>query len=117
MNDPNAMRAADTPPPACSTIHGFDGAWAHGLNRRSVHFSYGVFPLVRTKDGQRWKRGKVIVRVWGNSSNADAVKAEAKRICDALDAGTYTGPKRVMVPWSNEKAHFSEVSNSERRIK
>ena len=83
-------------------IHGFDGACAPGgVYCSHNRFSYGVFPLVPTKDGQRWKRGKVIVRVMGSTANADAVKAEAKRICDALDAGTYTGPKRVVVPWSN----------------
>jgi hypothetical protein len=80
------------------TIYGFDGSCAPDGNWCAHNtFSYGVFPLVRTADGQRWKRGKVLVRVSGHSSNAEAVKAAAKRICDALDAGTYTGPKRVVV--------------------
>lgn len=82
---------------AGSAIHGFDGAWAHGLNRRSSTFSYGVFRLIRTSDGNGWKRGKVIVRVKGSVSYADAVKAEAARICAALDAGKYTGKKTVFV--------------------
>ena len=85
-------------------IHAFAGAWADGLHRRSETFSYGVFAMVRTADGQRWKRGKVLVRVSGYSGNADAVKSEAKRICDALDAGTYNGPKRVSVKWAKATA-------------
>lgn len=100
-NTTDTSRADGTVPALVRPIHGFDGAWAHGLHNRSETFSYGVFTMVRTADGQRWKRGKVLVRVSGHSSNAEAVKAEAKRICDALDAGTYSGPKRVFVPRSN----------------
>jgi hypothetical protein len=83
--------------------HGYAAACSAEAGWSYRTFSYGIFPLVSTADGKRVKRGKVVVRVVGSVANAAAVEAEARRICNALEAGTYAGPKRVTVRETRRK--------------
>ena len=78
-------------------IHGFDGQcspkndypWRHDT------FSLGVFEMLKRKSGAGYKRGRVLVRIKGWTSDPDPVYEEARRIKDLLDTGKYSGPKTV----------------------
>lgn len=61
-------------------------------------FSLGVFEWVPKAGGNGVKKGPVKVRVIGLVTNEAAVFAKAQEIADALDAGTYSGPKTVNIP-------------------
>lgn len=77
--------------------HGYDGQCSPRNEYKWRHdtFSLGIFPLIRRKSGQGWKRGAVIVRVKGWTSDPDAVYEKAQKIVELLDAGKYAGPKFV----------------------
>lgn len=79
--------------------HDFSGSCApRGHEHVSMRtFSVGIFQWVASIDPARPKKGKVKVRVRGWRDMADAVYAEARRICDLLDKGEYKGPKNVTV--------------------
>ena len=81
--------------------HGFSGACAPdsgGYWAGHYHtFSLGIFEWVNKASGQGLKKGPVRVRVSGDTNNAEAVNAKAEEIVRLLDAGIYSGPKRVRV--------------------
>lgn len=60
-------------------------------------FSLGIYPMISSKDGKRLKKGKVVVRVVGRTSDPHPARVKAQEIADKLTAGTYEGPKRVVV--------------------
>lgn len=78
--------------------HEYSGAYLprKGYTPNHATFSLGVFEWVPAKSGGV-KRSAVKVRVRGLCSNAAAVEAEAARVVNELDNGTYRGPKRVTV--------------------
>lgn len=79
--------------------HAFAGACDPTTNRphsQFTTFSVGIFPWMAKRSGGL-KRGKVVVRVYGDIGMAHKVHEKAAEICKALDAGTYEGPKRVNV--------------------
>jgi hypothetical protein len=57
----------------------------------------GVFEWVLTSNGKDVKRGPVKVRIQGRTDQPDAVYLKAIEVAKQLDAGTYTGPKRIRV--------------------
>jgi hypothetical protein len=61
-------------------------------------FSVGIFEWVPAKGGGV-KRGKAKVRVVGSPDRHASVFAKADEIVAQLDAGTYSGRKRVIVGW------------------
>ena len=65
----------------------------HDYSHRT--FSVGVFQWVAATAARRVKKGSALVRVSGPTSNPEAVYAKARAIVAELDAGTYSGPKRV----------------------
>ena len=80
--------------------HYFEGSCAPGTSpyaRQWDTFSVGIFEAISTADGKRIKKGKVKVRVKGLTRYPEAVIAKAREIVDAMDAGTYSGPKNVSV--------------------
>ena len=79
--------------------HGFRGSCApnEGETRFYSSFSLGVFEWVPKKTSPGYKIGKSKVRVAGQCYNSAAVYAKAREIVALLDAGTYSGPKRVEV--------------------
>lgn len=86
--------------------HGYDGQcsprntqyqWRHDT------FSLGIFPLIPRKTKVGYKRGAVIVRVKGWTSDPDAVYEKAQKIVELLDAGKYAGPKFVDARCGAEK--------------
>lgn len=78
--------------------HGYRGSHLpkEGYTPNHATFSLGVFEWVPAKSGGV-KRSAVKVRVRGLCSNAAAVEAEAARVANELNNGTYSGPKRVTV--------------------
>ena len=80
--------------------HYFEGSCAPGTSPYVLlwdTFSVGVFEAISTADGKHIKKGPVKVRVKGLTRYPDPVFAKAREIADALDAGTYSGPKNVSV--------------------
>ncbi len=79
--------------------HGFTaGACAptrpHDYSYRT--FSVGIFQWVMKNLALGTvRKGSALVRVSGPTSNPEAVYAKARAIVAELDAGTYSGPKRV----------------------
>ena len=81
--------------------HGFSGScapgaggfWAGHFNT----FSLGVFEMIPSKTKTGWKKGPVKVRVSGSTLDEKKVKAKAQEIVEALDSGTYKGPKKIKV--------------------
>jgi len=63
-----------------------------------------VFEWLPKASGKGLKKGPVKVRVSGPARFPDIVEREAKRVVAALDAGTYTGPKRITVHSSLKEA-------------
>lgn len=79
-------------------LHGYSGSCAPGETTcRFLTFSVGIFPILPKSGGKGTKKGKSIVRVVGPTSKPELVYAKAREIVDLLDAGKYTGPKRVTV--------------------
>jgi len=79
-------------------LHGFDGSWTPGKEPfNSETFSVGVFPILKKSSGKGTKRGKVLVRVRGLTSDPEPVYTKAREIIDLLDAGRYTDPKTVRI--------------------
>lgn len=76
----------------CAAPAGFEPGWPSGET-----FSVGVFQWVLLASGKGVKRGRVKVRVGGRIGDAHKVAEKAREVCQELDAGTYTGPKKVMV--------------------
>lgn len=80
--------------------HGFDGSCIpregcgnfYGQNT----FSVGCFEWLQAA-GNRLKRSRVKVRVYGYVEQPEAVYVKAREICDLLDQGKYEGPKNVKV--------------------
>jgi len=60
-------------------------------------FSVGIFQWVLLASGRGVKRGPVKVRVFGPVFRAEEVAEKAREIVEALDNGSYNGPKRVQV--------------------
>jgi hypothetical protein len=78
--------------------HGFSGACRPGSGWAGHHtFSVGVFQWVQKASGKGCKKSAVKVRVSGSTAHPERVDAKATEIVEALDAGTYTGPKHVRV--------------------
>ena len=73
-------------------------AWSTAL-RYFKTFSVGVFLWVPTRSKAGIKRGAAKVRVSGPVSDTGLklVYDKALEVANALDAGTYTGPKLVRV--------------------
>ena len=80
-------------------MHWFSGSCAPGGNTYVTceTFSVGIFEWVPKKSGKGLKKSAVKLRVSGLVSNPQPVFEKAVEICKSLDAGTYTGPKRVLV--------------------
>jgi hypothetical protein len=78
--------------------HDFSGACepgrAHGVHQT---FSLGVFQWVAKAGGKGLKKSSVKVRVSGSVYEAERVREAARKVCNELDAGTYSGPKAVRV--------------------
>lgn len=85
--NPNAMK---------ERRHYFDGDCIPEPGMRSLTetFSVGIFQAVLTKKGDRCKRGPVLYRVKGKSSQVDRVFARATEICRIMDLGFWHGPKK-----------------------
>ncbi len=79
--------------------HGFSGACepVPGAVPALETFSVGIFEWIPRADGKGLKKSPVKVRVSGHSLNPRAVYEAAQKIVAELDAGTYSGPKRVKV--------------------
>ena len=83
--------------------HEFSGSCAPGVGWVNyINFSVGIFEWMpcNFKGKPRMdccKRGKVKVRVSGNISCEHAVYKKAREICQQLDAGTYDGPRHVII--------------------
>jgi len=81
--------------------HSYDGACRPGACAMSMSsqktFSVGIFEWVPKAHCKGYKRGPVKVRVYGLVSDPRSVDIKAREIVTALNAGTYTGPKRVRV--------------------
>ena len=62
-------------------------------------FSVGIFPFVPLSSGKgtKRKRGKIVVRVKGKTSEPKKVTDKAKEIISLLEEGNYSGPKIVSV--------------------
>ena len=62
-------------------------------------FSVGIFPFVplSSDKGTKRKRGKIVVRVKGKTSEPKKVTDKAKEIISLLEEGNYSGPKIVSV--------------------
>ena len=93
MGGENCNRAA-----AKVGTHGFTaGGCAPTPPREYAYrtFSVGIFQWVAATGARRVKKGSALVRVSGPTSNPEAVYAKARAIVAELDAGTYSGPKRV----------------------
>lgn len=80
--------------------HDFDGSCApraNGVPKYTAQetFSVGIFQWIPRHNGEGCKRSAVKVRVKGRCNRPDSVYAKAREIADALDAGTYVGPKSV----------------------
>lgn len=60
-------------------------------------FSVGIFRWIPTANGKSRKKSAVGVRVSGSCSDPELVYAKAREIVAALDAGTYHGPKSVVL--------------------
>ena len=86
-----------SPPPYILGKH----AWASSYGPADIcgfhTFSVGVFEWVERSTRFGVKRGLIKVRVEGLSSQSEAVYAKAAEVVNQLDAGTYTGPKRIRV--------------------
>ncbi len=67
-------------------------------------FSVGVFELLANASGSGTKRGPVKVRIVGQCDEAERVYAMAHSIVQQLDAGTYSGPKRIVLKKTKEGA-------------
>ena len=80
--------------------HDFDGACVpvSGAAPQTMTFSVGCFAWTERAHGNGLKRGKVKVRVHGLVSDADAVYARAREVCNQLDNGAYVGPKTINLP-------------------
>ena len=65
----------------------FDGSCKPGGRAawNSITFSVGIFQWVPKSGGKGLKRGKVIRRIRGYSSNPESVYVEAKRLCAELN--------------------------------
>ena len=76
--------------------HGFNGGRPYAICET---FSVGIFQWLPTNPKypsiSAPKKGSTFVRVSGPTSNPEAVYAKARAIVAELDAGTYSGPKRV----------------------
>jgi len=89
--------------------HDYSGACAPGgdnlpaWHTRWHTFSVGVFEWVPSST-KRPKKSLVKVRVKGATSDPDRVYAVADKIVAELDAGTYSSPKTVTVPWRAEES-------------
>ena len=82
--------------------HDFDGNCAPGAAGEIKYFaqdtfSVGIFQWVLKSSGKGCKRSAVKVRVKGSFDRPAGVYAKAREIANALDAGTYSGPKNVTV--------------------
>lgn len=80
--------------------HDFEGNCAPGETgtiRNQETFSVGIFQWVPKNSGKGCKRSAVKVRVKGAFDRPAGVYAKAREIANALDAGTYSGPKNVTV--------------------
>lgn len=78
--------------------HDFSGQCApKGNGTTWSTFSVGVFQWLPKAGGIGVKRSAVKVRVKGSSSNPEKVYDKAEEIVAALDAGTYTGKRNVIV--------------------
>jgi len=96
--------------------HGFSGACRPGThnNWSGQHtFSVGIFEWVPKASGGL-KRSRVKVRVSGHTCNAEAVDRRAQEIVEALDTGTYYGPKYVRVSvMASSNANVYKYHNKE----
>lgn len=78
--------------------HAFSGACAPGaLSYMNMEtFSVGIFEWI-PKSTKGLKKSPVKVRVSGPTSQPEMIYKKAREIVAQLDAGTYTGPKKVKV--------------------
>jgi hypothetical protein len=72
-----------------------DGDDAGPMSCGQHTFSLGVFQWVTKAGGKGCKKSAVKVRVYGPCHNSENVYAKAREIVALLDAGGYSGPKRV----------------------
>lgn len=80
--------------------HGFSGNCAPREGESSSlmsTFSLGIYQIVPKAGSSGSKRSPVKVRVSGSMGYSGKVYAKAREIVAQLDAGTYKGPKRVVV--------------------
>ena len=55
-------------------------------------FSVGIFQWIKTADGKRLKKSRVLRRIRGYVHDADRVYADADKICDDLNASPEVQP-------------------------
>ena len=60
-------------------------------------FYVGIFPFVPRSSDKGTKKGKIVVRVIGKTSEPKKVTNKAKEIISLLEEGNYSGPKIVSV--------------------
>lgn len=63
----------------------------------SKNFSVGIFQWQLKNNGKSMKRGKIVVRVTGSTSNKDSVFKMAELIVKKLDNNQWDGRKTVSV--------------------
>jgi len=66
------------------------GAWDYAGSMATGEYrtlSLGIFQVEKKSKGERLKRGKVQIRVYGTRENRSAVFMKAQDICDALNTG------------------------------
>ena len=78
--------------------YGYSGACIPDGGKFFNTFSVGIFRWIPTWDGKRRKKGKVLVRVKGKTSEPDKVYAKAKEIISLLESGKeYNGSKHITI--------------------
>lgn len=92
------------PPPVGTPTagkHGFSGCCAPKDGTATSYtykgFSVGCFEWMPKAKGKGLKRSKAKVRVYGSVNRPEEVYERAKIVCALLDAGEYTGPKKLSV--------------------
>lgn len=79
-------------------FHDFDrSSLKFRLDEGVDSFTISVFQWGVSVDGKKLKRGKSKVSVRGLRVHRDMVHSKALEVLEALDAGTYTGPKSMFV--------------------
>lgn len=79
--------------------HGWSGNCRPEIVGTNINrtFSVGCFKYFPAKNEKGYKKGPVIVRIYGLTQNPGPVYKMAVKVCDQLDAGTYNGNKNIYI--------------------